>query len=51
LPALVWQGSGDRLSYSSSFRSTYAGIGFTYDAELDEFIAPAAPEIEAPIES
>jgi len=44
-------GEWRQTSYSSSFRSTYAGIGFTYDAELDEFIAPAAPEIEAPIES
>lgn len=43
-------GEWRQTSYSSSFRSTYAGIGYTYDAELDEFVAPAAPEIEAPIE-
>jgi hypothetical protein len=24
-------------------------MGFTYDSDLDEFVAPAAPEIEAPI--
>ena len=39
-----------QTSYSSSFRGTYAGQGFTYDADLDEFVAPAAPEVETPIE-
>ena len=38
-----------QTSYNGNFRGAYAGIGYTYDAELDEFIAPAAPEIEAPI--
>jgi hypothetical protein len=44
--------AGDWLqtSYSSSFRSTYAGQGYTYDSDLDEFVAPAAPEVETPIE-
>jgi hypothetical protein len=23
---------------------TYAGVGYTYDAELDEFVAPVIPE-------
>ncbi len=39
----VWK----QTSYSASFRSKYAGIGDTYDADLDEFITPAvesAPE-------
>jgi hypothetical protein len=37
--------SGDWLqtSYSASFRGSFAGIGFTYDADLDEFI----PLVEA----
>ena len=39
-----------QTSYSSSFRGTYAGIGFTYDSDLDEFVAPAAPEVETLIE-
>jgi hypothetical protein len=39
-----------QTSYSSSFRGTYAGQGFTYDSDLDEFVAPAAPEVETPIE-
>ena len=39
-----------QTSYNGNFRGTYAGIGFTYDSDLDEFVAPAAPEIEALIE-
>jgi len=30
-----------QTSYNANFRSKYAGIGDTYDAELDEFVAPA----------
>ena len=33
-------------SYSSKFRGRYAGQGFTYDTELDEFIAPEKNGIE-----
>ena len=33
-------------SYNSKFRGRYAGQGFTYDTELDEFIAPIAPDID-----
>lgn len=29
-----------QTSYSSSFRKNYAGIGHTYDEELDAFIPP-----------
>ncbi len=29
-----------RTSYNGNYRGRYAGIGYTYDAELDEFIAP-----------
>ena len=29
---------------------TYAGVGYTYDAELDEFVAPVMPEVPAPVE-
>lgn len=43
-------GEWRQTSYNGNFRGTYAGIGYTYDSELDEFVAPAAPEIEAPIE-
>ena len=45
----VWR----QTSYNSNFRGTYAGIGFAFDADADEFVPPAAPEaeeLEAPIE-
>jgi len=29
-----------RTSYNNNIRYNYAGIGFTYDAETDAFIAP-----------
>jgi len=32
-----------QTSYNSNFRGRYAGIGYTYDDELDEFIAPQPP--------
>ena len=31
-------------SYLGKRRGLYAGIGFKYDADLDEFTVPAAPE-------
>ena len=33
-------------SYNNKFRGRYAGQGFTYDPDLDEFIAPIAPDID-----
>jgi len=39
-----------QTSYNGNFRGVYAGIGFTYDPVLDEFVAPPEPEVvEAPI--
>jgi hypothetical protein len=35
----VWK----QTSFNNNFRGTYAGIGYTYDADLDEFIAPVEP--------
>lgn len=32
----VWK----QTSYNNNFRKRYAGIGFTYNAELDAFVAP-----------
>ena len=29
-----------QTSYTGKFRGTFAGIGFTYDPVLDQFIAP-----------
>ena len=33
-----------QTSYHANFRGAYAGVGYTYDAELDEFVAPAPVE-------
>lgn len=40
-----------QTSYNGNFRGTYAGVGFTYDAELDEFVgsvveSPAGTAVE-----
>jgi len=36
-------------SYNNNFRGTYAGQGYTYDPDLDEFIPPTQTE-ETPSE-
>ena len=35
----VWK----QTSFNSKFRGVYAGIGYTYSAELDKFVAPVVP--------
>jgi hypothetical protein len=37
-----------QTSYNGNFRGAYAGIGFTYDSDLDEFVPPTQFEIEEP---
>jgi hypothetical protein len=37
-------GTWKQTSYHANFRGKYAGIGDTYDAELDEFVAPPVEE-------
>lgn len=37
-------GEWRQTSYNGNFRGVYAGIGYTFDADADEFVAPAAPE-------
>ena len=37
-------GTWIQTSYNGNFRGTYAGIGYTYDKTLDEFIAPILEE-------
>ena len=44
LASLGLDGEWKQTSYSGSFRGIYAGIGFAYDAELDEFVVPVIPE-------
>jgi hypothetical protein len=41
---LKLEGVWKQTSYNANFRGVYAGIGFTYDADLDEFIAPPQPD-------
>ena len=31
-------------SYNNNFRGTYAGEGYTYDPDLDEFVPPVIPD-------
>jgi hypothetical protein len=34
-----------QCSYNASFRGVYPGVGFTYDADLDEFLTPVSAEV------
>ena len=43
---LKFDGVWKQTSYNNNFRGRYAGIGYTYDADLDEFIAPVEEVIE-----
>ena len=40
-------GHWEQTSYSGSFRGTYAGQGWTFDAAADMFVSPVVPEIAA----
>ena len=37
-----------RTSYNGNIRGRYAGIGYTYDAVNDVFVAPPVEEIDEP---
>jgi hypothetical protein len=39
-------GTWKQTSYNGNFRGKYAGIGDTYDADLDEFITPESEPAE-----
>jgi hypothetical protein len=39
-------GEWRQTSYNNNFRDTYAGIGYTFDADLDVFVAPVAEVTE-----
>lgn len=41
----LFGGEWKQTSYNGNFRGLFAGVGFEYDAELDEFIIPTI-EIE-----
>lgn len=44
---LKLEGEWKQTSYNSNYRGIYAGIGFTYDAVNDVFVAPPALEVNA----
>jgi hypothetical protein len=43
---LKFDGVWKQTSYHANFRGCYAGIGYTYDANLDEFVPPYVELIE-----
>lgn len=45
IASLGFSGAWKQTSYNHNFRGRYAGIGFTYDADLDEFVEPAPPAL------
>jgi len=46
LHACGLDGDWKLTSYNNNFRGTYAGQGFTYDPDLDEFVPPVVPDPE-----
>lgn len=42
--SLGLEGNWKLTSYNGNFRGRYAGIGYKYDSELDEFVAPEPAE-------
>jgi hypothetical protein len=47
IASLGLEGEWRQTSYHGTFRGCYAGIGYTYDPELDEFIPPEPePEVD-----
>jgi len=48
LASLGLAGEWLQTSYNNNFRTRYAGVGYTWDATLDEFVAPVVPEPIAP---
>jgi hypothetical protein len=44
IASLGLPGEWKQTSYNNNFRGTYAGIGYKYDSQLDEFIAPTYGE-------
>lgn len=49
LADLGFDGLWLQTSYHANFRGCFAGAGWTYDAQLDEFVPPPAP-IEPDVE-
>jgi hypothetical protein len=45
IASLGMEGTWLQCSYNGNFRGLYPGVGFTYDSELDQFVAPFSEEI------
>ena len=48
IASLGFDGLWLQTSYHANFRGIYAGIGDFYDADLDKFVAPIAPDLIEP---
>ena len=46
ITAIGIKGAWLQTSPEGEYRGVYAGIGYTYDPDLDVFVAPPTPEIE-----
>lgn len=44
IASLELEGEWLQTSYHGNFRGTYAGIGYTFDPQLDKFVPPAVPD-------
>ena len=47
IASLGIEGTWLQTSYNGNFRGCYAGIGYTYDSQLDQFVPPPAPPEES----
>jgi hypothetical protein len=47
IASLGLEGDWLQTSYNNNFRGKYAGIGYTYNADLDEFVPPVVPAEES----
>ena len=45
IASLGLDGEWLQTSYHANFRGRYAGAGYTYDADADEFVAPVNPAL------
>jgi hypothetical protein len=46
IASLGMEGIWLQCSYNGSMRGLFPGFGFTYDPELDEFVAPISEPVE-----
>lgn len=44
IASLGFPGQWLQTSYNANFRGCYAGIGYTYDPQIDQFVPPVIPE-------